>query len=166
VTDLLARPDVRATLTRAELDRLDAAVAALPERLAELDACGLPDTLVHGDLHPGNWIGDGDRLVLVDWGDSLVGHPMLDVLAFLQRTPAGPVRERVRRVFVEAWRHAVPGADPDRAMSLIEPVEALRRALLYRTFLDGIEETERDYHEADVPAMLRLALTAWEPGPP
>jgi hypothetical protein len=39
-------------------------------------------------------------------------------------------------------------------MALIEPVEALRRALVYRTFLDGIEETEREYHEADVPAML------------
>jgi hypothetical protein len=97
--------------------------------------------------------------VLVDWGDSLVGHPMLDVLAFLQRTPAGAVRDRVRRVFVEAWRHVAPRSDPDRAMSLIEPVEAVRRALVYRTFVDGIEETERDYHEVDVPAMLRLALS-------
>jgi aminoglycoside phosphotransferase (APT) family kinase protein len=160
--DLLDRRDVRGTLTPGELDRIDALVAALPGRLAELDACGLPATLVHGDLHPGNWIGDGSRLVLVDWGDSLVGHPMLDVLAFLQRTPAGAVRDHVRRVFVESWRAAAPRSDPDRAMSLIEPVEAVRRALVYRTFLDGIEETERDYHEADVPAMLRLALGAEE----
>jgi aminoglycoside phosphotransferase (APT) family kinase protein len=159
VADLVARPDVRATLTAGELDRIDALAAALPQRLAELDACGLPSTLVHGDLHPGNWIGDGNRLVLVDWGDSLVGHPMLDVLAFLQRTPAGAVRDSVRGVFVEAWRHVAPRSDPDRAMSLIEPVEAVRRALVYRTFVDGIEETERDYHEVDVPAMLRLALS-------
>lgn len=160
VADLVGRRDVRATLAAAEVDGIDALAAALPERLAELDACGLPSTLVHGDLHPGNWIGDGDRLVLVDWGDALVGHPMLDVLAFLARTPAGAVRDHVRRVFVDAWRDAAPGSDPDRAMALIEPVEALRRALVYRTFLDGIEETEREYHEADVPAMLRLALGA------
>jgi hypothetical protein len=158
VADLAGRPDVRGTLTAGELDRTDALVAALPRRLAELDACGLPSTLVHGDLHPGNWIGNGNRLVLVDWGDSLVGHPMLDVLAFLERTPAGAIRDCVRGMFVEAWRDAAPGADPDRAMALIEPIEAVRRALVYRTFLDGIEETERDYHDADVPAMLRLAL--------
>jgi hypothetical protein len=161
---LVGRPDVRATLTAGELDRIDALIAALPARLAELDACGPPSTLVHGDLHPGNWIGNGQRLVLVDWGDSLVGHPMLDVLAFLERTPAGAVRNRLRAVFVDAWRAAAPGSDPDRAMSLIEPVEAMRRALVYRTFLDGIEETERDYHEADVPAMLRLALNTWDKG--
>jgi Phosphotransferase enzyme family len=160
VADLVRRRDVRATLVTPELDRIDALTAALPERLAELDACGLPGTLVHGDLHPGNWIGHGDRLMLVDWGDSVVGHPMLDVLAFLARTPAGAVRDRVRRVFVDAWRDAAPGSDPDRAMALIEPVEAVRHALVYRTFLDGIEQTERDYHEADVPAMLRLALGA------
>jgi len=164
VKDLVARPDVRAPLSAGELDRIDAVAAALPERLAELDACGLPPTLVHGDLHPGNWIGDGNRLVLVDWGDSLVGHPMLDVLAFVQRTPAGAIRKRVRRVFVETWRYAAPRSDPDRAMSLIGQVEALRRALVYRTFLDGIERTERDYHEADVPAMLRLALNTDERG--
>jgi hypothetical protein len=158
VADLVGRPDVRGTLTAGELDRIDALVTALPSRLAELDACGLASTLVHGDLHPGNWIGNGNRLTLVDWGDSVVGHPMLDVLAFLERTPAGAVRDHVRRVFVEAWRDAAPRADPDHAMSLIEPIEAVRGALVYRTFLDGIEATERDYHDADVPAMLRLAL--------
>lgn len=165
VAELARRPDVRGTLDAAELARLDAVVAALPGRLAELDGCGLPATLVHGDLHPGNWIGDGLRLTLVDWGDSVVGHPMLDVLAFLERTPPGAVRERLRAVFVRAWREAVPGSDPEGAIGLIEPVAALRRALVYQGFLDGIEATERDYHEADVPAMLRLALTAWRAAP-
>jgi hypothetical protein len=45
-------------------------------------------------------------------------------------------------------------------MELVEPVAALRAALIYRTFLDGIEETERGYHVDDVPAMLRLALAS------
>ena len=75
VAALVRRPDVRATLDGPELEAVDAVVAALPDRLAALEACGLPATLVHGDLHPGNWIGDGRRLVLVDWGDSVVGTP-------------------------------------------------------------------------------------------
>jgi hypothetical protein len=158
VAALVRRPDVRATLDDPELEAVDAVVAALPDRLVALEACGLPATLVHGDLHPGNWIGDGRRLVLVDWGDSVVGHPMLDALAFLERVPAGPVRDRVRDVVVQAWAQAVPDADPARAMDLVGQVAALRRALVYRRFLDGIEETERDYHEQDVPDMLRLAV--------
>jgi aminoglycoside phosphotransferase (APT) family kinase protein len=158
VAGLLRRPEVRATLAPTELEAVDAVVAALPDRLAELDACGLPATLVHGDLHPGNWIGNGSRLRLVDWGDSAVGHPMLDVLAFLERVPPGPVRERLRGVFVESWAAARPGSDPERAMRLVPAVAALWRALVYRRFLDGIERTERDYHEADVPTQLRLSL--------
>ena len=33
---------------------LEAFVAGLPARFAEVAACGVPDTLVHGDYHPGN----------------------------------------------------------------------------------------------------------------
>jgi aminoglycoside phosphotransferase (APT) family kinase protein len=135
-------------------------VATLPARLAALDACGLPATLVHGDLHPGNWIGDGERLALVDWGDSGIGHPLLDTLAFLSRVPAGPVRERLRDILVSQWAQRFPDADPLRAMELVEPVAALRAATIYQTFLDGIEDSERGYHVDDVPAMLRRALAS------
>jgi Phosphotransferase enzyme family len=160
VRRLAGRADVRARLTDAELGALDALVGALPARLAALDACGLPATLVHGDLHPGNWIGDGERLALVDWGDSAIGHPLLDSLGFGSRIPPGAVRDRLRNVVVSEWARWCPGAEALRAMTLVEPVAALRAALVYRTFLDGIEESEREYHADDVPAMLRLALAS------
>lgn len=162
VRRLTARGDVRSRLTDAELAALDDLVRALPAQLDALESCGLPATLVHGDLHPGNWIGDGRRLTLVDWGDSGIGHPMLDALAFLSRgrraSGGGAVRERLRRLLVREWTRWCPRADPLRAMELVEPVAALRAALIYRAFLDGIEESERPYHQDDVPAMLRLAL--------
>jgi hypothetical protein len=41
-------------------ERLRRLVDALPDRLAQLDECGLPETLVHGDLHGGNVIGISD----------------------------------------------------------------------------------------------------------
>jgi hypothetical protein len=41
---------------------------------------------------------------------------------------------------------------------LIGPIAALRGALVYQGFLDGIEPSERIYHEADVPASLRRAI--------
>lgn len=36
-----------------------AAARGLLSRFALLDDCGLPDTIVHGDFHPGNWRSDG-----------------------------------------------------------------------------------------------------------
>ena len=127
---------------------LTAFVADLPRRFADLAACGLPDTLVHGDFHPGNLRGEGQHLALMDWGDSGVGHPLLDSSAFLDRVPAEAL-EAVRAVWLAHWREAVPGSDPARALTLLAPIAAARQAVIYRGFLDNIEPAERPYHAAD-----------------
>jgi hypothetical protein len=127
---------------------LTAFVADLPRRFADLAACGLPDTLVHGDFHPGNLRGDGEHLALMDWGDSGVGHPLLDSSAFLDRVPAEAL-EAVRAVWLAHWREAVPGSDPARALTLLAPIAAARQAVIYRGFLDNIEPAEHPYHAAD-----------------
>ena len=143
----------------------------LPERYAALEACGVPDTLVHGDFHPGNLRGrpargdlrgGEDRLVLLDWGDCGVGHPLLDRAAFLSRSPADQRDEVVSR-WDEAWRVAVPGCDPVRAGQLLEPVAALRQAVVYDGFLRGIEPSERVYHAADPAIWLRRAAELSSP---
>jgi len=128
-----------------QLERL---LAALPERGAELESCGLPTTLVHGDFHPGNVRGTEERLVLLDWGDCGIGHPLFDQSAFLERMPEGQ-RTTVLQEWSRLWRAAVPGCHPDRAAQLLDPVAALRRAVVYRGFLDAIEPDERIYHAAD-----------------
>lgn len=157
VEALVSRSEVRAQLEPHELRSLDVVTERLPERLAALDACGIPETLVHGDFHPGNWRFDGHSLVLLDWGDSGVGHPMLDLSAFEERVP-DEVLPRLRATWVDAWRVVRPGSDPSRAAELIAPIAALRRAVIYQGFLDGIEPGERRYHESDVPNWLREAL--------
>jgi aminoglycoside phosphotransferase (APT) family kinase protein len=135
-------------LRDADRRALDRFVERLPERFADLEATGLPDGLVHGDFHPGNTRGDGADLVLLDWGDSGVGHPLLDQPAFLDRIPPSAV-ELVREHWDAEWRRAVPGADPTRAAALLAPVAAARQALIYRGFLDRIEPSEHPYHAAD-----------------
>lgn len=138
---------------------LDALVAGLPERFAELAGCGLPDTLVHGDFHRGNVRARAEGgFVLLDWGDCGVGHPMLDQPAFLTWLADDDV-EPVRRAWTAAWRAHVPDADPDRAAALLAPVAALRQALIYQVFLDNIEPSERIYHAADPARWLERAAT-------
>ena len=57
-----------------------AAARGLLNRFPLLDECGLPDTIVHGDFHPGNWRSDGGPPVIVDFADAYVGNPVLDGL--------------------------------------------------------------------------------------
>ena len=68
--------------------------------------------------------------------------------------PAGH-RRRIRDAWLAAWGRAVVVADPPRAAALIEPLAAARQALIFRSFLDGIEPSERRYHAQDVPRWLK-----------
>jgi Phosphotransferase enzyme family len=137
---------------RRALDRL---VSGLPNRLTEVDSCGVPPTLVHGDFHLGNFRGEAGSLVLMDWGDSFIGHPLLDMTAMLVHV--GDAKQLVRQRWIQAWAEAVPGSDPAQAAELLEPVALLRNALVYRSFLDQIESSEHPYHAADVPMWLIAA---------
>jgi len=128
----------------------------LPECFAELAECGLDDGLVHGDFAPGNvrWTDAGP--VLLDWGDCGVGHPLLDMTAFLDRAVAD--RDRLADHWIHRWTERVPGSDPRRAAELVAPIGALRQAIIYQKFLDGIEESERVYHRDDVAIWLTRAM--------
>ena len=120
----------------------------LPRRFGAIDTCGLHDTLVHGDFHPGNLRGSGDALTLLDWGDACIGHPLLDQPAFFDRVPTQLVGA-VRNHWIRQWREIIPGSDPARASALLAPVAAARQAVIYQRFIDGIEPTEQIYHRFD-----------------
>jgi Ser/Thr protein kinase RdoA (MazF antagonist) len=135
-------------LSPEDRDALASFLRALPGRLAGLADCGLPDTLVHGDFHSGNFRGGGGALTLLDWGDSGVGNPLLDQPAFLDRAPTDQV-PALRDHWRDRWREFAPGSDPARAAELIAPVAAARQAVIYQGFLDRIEPSEHPYHRSD-----------------
>lgn len=136
--------------------RLRDLVAGLDERLAAVAACGLPDTLVHGDLHPGNVRGDEHHRVLIDWGDAFIGHPGFDILRLTEDLPLAAAADLVG-AWADRWRATVPGGDPETAIALLRPVAALRNAAVYADFLANIEPAEHPYHAADVGLWLAVA---------
>jgi len=158
VRALLWLPEIAMGLTAAEYDAFEDLADNLARRLEKVEECGLPDTLVHGDLHPGNWRRDGTELTLLDWGDARVGNPVLDLRAFVERLEGDALRERTTTAWVEAWRRAVPGSDPARALTLLAPVAELVAAATYQRFLEHIEATERVYHARDPLNHLGAAL--------
>jgi hypothetical protein len=143
-------------LSQDELAPLGHFVGDLEKRFAALGSCGMPNTLVHGDFHPGNFRGTERELTLLDWGDSGIGHPMLDQPAFLERVPTEHI-DAVNEHWVRAWLSRLPGCEPARAAALIAPVAAARQAVIYRRFLDNIEPSEQVYHRHDPADWLRRA---------
>jgi Ser/Thr protein kinase RdoA (MazF antagonist) len=126
------------------LDCPDELLAELPRRFDQLAGCRLPDTIVHGDFHAGNWRGD----TLLDWGDSGFGHPLLDQPAF--GDDIAP--------WIETWKRLRPESDPARAAHLIAPIAALRQAHIYKVFMDNIEPSEQCYHRHDTAEWLSRAV--------
>jgi hypothetical protein len=120
---------------------------ALPDRLARLDDCGLPATLVHGDFHPGNWRGMGLDLTMLDWGDCVIEHPLLDLRSLLDG--AGEHRAAVLTHWTSAWQERLPDAEVATAVELIRPIAYARGAVVFQDFLDQTEPSEQIYHDSD-----------------
>ncbi|GIE77542.1 hypothetical protein Aph02nite_34920 [Actinoplanes philippinensis] len=130
-----------------EIPGLGALLDDLPRRLAAVDECGLPDTLVHGDLHMGNVIDDGESFTIVDWGDAAIGNPAFDAV----RMPGEPQA-------LAEWAKLWPDHDALRAAELLQPVELLRQAVVYDGFLARIEPSEWPYHADDIRRCLQTAV--------
>ncbi|WP_063772001.1 aminoglycoside phosphotransferase family protein [Kitasatospora mediocidica] len=146
-----------AELTADELSRAHRAAARLPALVADLEACGLPNTVLHGDFHPGNWRSDSRQTTLVDFADSAFGHPAVDGLR--PRPFTGAERwTQAADAWTTAWSELVPGCDPARALTLAQPLVHFGYAVRYQEFLDGIEPSEQRYHAGDPAAEIRAAL--------
>ncbi|MFF2660540.1 aminoglycoside phosphotransferase family protein [Kitasatospora sp. NPDC058032] len=157
VPGLLDRLAAGSELTAGELAAARALAGRLPALVEELAACGLPETVVHGDFHPGNWRSDGGGPVVLDFADACLGHPVADALrprAFV----SGERWAQLAGEWARAWRERVPGCAPERALELAPPLFHLGYALRYQEFLDHIEDSERPYHEGDPAAEVRRAL--------
>lgn len=110
--------------------------SALPEvldRVAELDAIGLPQTLAHADLHLGNVAVGPGGVVLYDWSDACVSHPFLDVAHVLVRLPENPEAAPVDWLepYLDVWRDGWADADLRRAVDLAVLVDRVFQAVTF-----------------------------------
>lgn len=49
----------------------------LEHACAAMETLGVPDTLIHNDINPGNILVDGTRAVFIDWSEAGIGSPFL-----------------------------------------------------------------------------------------
>jgi len=165
-------PDRRPEVLRRAVDRLldgplrdelapgeHAAVRRMQDGWARLAESGLPDTLVHGDFHPGNWRLTAAGPVVLDFADAHLGHPALDACRAIYYLPP-PRRAAAARAWIAAWSRAAPQSRPADALRIAWPLAHLASAVRYQEFLDNIEPTERLYHLGDPAAVTRHAIAA------
>jgi Ser/Thr protein kinase RdoA (MazF antagonist) len=158
ITDVIERTALE--LSPADIRTLRFMVESLPVVAAAIDACGLPPTLVHGDFHPGNVRGKDTALILLDWGDSGLGHPLLDEATLMRHVPEDQI-QTVSDHWHAEWQRLIPGCNANRASTLIKPVAAARQAVIHRLFLDNAEPPEDRYVEGKSALWLRRAAQLW-----
>ena len=130
-----------------EPERAAALVAWVNDAVRTIDALGIPDTLVHGDFHPGNVALADGRAVIIDWSDAAVTDPALDLGLLLRDLgPRAFATVTTDRAGVEAggadpgltaraWFHARVRALEDLAHGLAARDAYLRNALRATTWL-------------------------------
>jgi hypothetical protein len=83
---LAVLPDKYAALVAADdvEQRFRDAVPRVREMAAELASYGVTETLQHDDLHDGQVFVDGDRQLILDWGDAVISHPFFTLSVTLE----------------------------------------------------------------------------------
>ena len=110
------------------------AIPALEHRCGRLDDGPVPPSLVHGDLHAGNWTrGTDGQWLIFDWTDACVAHPFVDLGLLPIRDER--LREARLRSYVDTWGVG-SGAAP--LLRAAVPVAAGHHAVSYQRIVDGV----------------------------
>jgi len=133
----------------ARLEReLTAAVgdASAAERLRQCSSAlaelAIPETLVHGDFHPWNAVWERDHVVIYDWSDACVAHPLFDFATFSRFAD-----EDVRPELIDAYVSARPDLEEQtlrKALPLAYPLACVHHSISYARIEEVLEPRERD----------------------
>ncbi|MBO0879251.1 MAG: hypothetical protein J2P17_02485 [Mycobacterium sp.] len=119
--------------------------------LAEL----CPASLDHPDANPTNALVSGDRIVVLDWEEAVVGSPMMSLYRLLVDAREAGIVNAVRTAYLAAWNHL---PDPERALDLallLAPLKLTIEARYARRL--GMDHP----HQHQTAKMLTAARRSW-----
>lgn len=120
------------------LDRVYETVAALDQVLRRLEFMGIPEVLLHDDLHCGNILLQRQAVRFVDWEEAHIGTLFenaehLTLLRAFERS-----QKVVASAYGSAWQHLLSRSLIERAIKLSRPLAIASR--LYRV----LQRTDED----------------------
>jgi hypothetical protein len=129
--------DAPGGISRRQLEALRALAPRLRAWCAELDDLGIPASVDHADVHPGNIFAASG--VPFDWGDAAVAHPFSSLLVALRTaaehtrlSPRSPELAVLTTSYLSPWLEAgYSRATVDRAFPLALRIAPLARALTW-----------------------------------
>jgi hypothetical protein len=123
--------------------RLVSALPRIGDLVEQLLASPVPSSLVHGDLHAGNWTRRRDRSWLIfDWTDGCVAHPFVD-LGVLPHQDA-EVRDARLAAYLAPWRDAFGDGPISATVDAALPAAFGFHALSYQRIADGVGAEDAD----------------------
>jgi hypothetical protein len=140
---VLGANELTTRLTAEERDRLPARRAVLAAAIAELASIGVPETLLHGDLHPRNIAVRDGRALAFDWTDAALAHPFLDLVTFVEGRSTLSRDPRVIDAYLAEWQEYAPLPDLRRALDLAGQVGELYQAVTYLHLVDNLAGPSR-----------------------
>jgi len=156
-----------ARLSREQLRTLSARVQSA---LRLLEETGVPTTLGHMDLNPGNIVCGANGCVFLDWVGAFVGHPWLALQYLLEhhKQSAGPNRVKEMRIVASysgPWRALVPDCDVRRSCKLAPLVAVFAYAAesdLWKKPRRQVNDRAAGYLRSLTRRMEREAGALWE----
>jgi hypothetical protein len=149
-------PEVRAAWTDATPRLIDAC-----RRLADI---GLPDSVIHGDLHPWNIAVTERGLVVFDWSDAAVGNPFVDLAVTLGRVKDIAVRRQVLDAYLDGWADLLPRDRLETAATAAMAAGGVYQVETYLRLLPGLDPLDRGVFAAADVRWASRALAGLEHG--
>ncbi|MDH3605287.1 MAG: aminoglycoside phosphotransferase family protein [Candidatus Tectomicrobia bacterium] len=152
-----------------EIESLRRLATRVPQMCAELERYGLPDTVVHSDLHPGNIARQQESYLFFDWTDAAITHPFLDPVVMVtearSRLHDAGAADYVRDRYLSQWTDYASMPQLQHAWTLAERLGALYQILIYCQLITQLGSSATRDLAWGIPFWLRQALQ-FRPGHP
>ncbi len=130
--------------------RLEALLPDVDRWADRVEGLGLPTTLIHNDLHPGNVVASGSGLRFFDFADAVAGDPLGNLLVPLSTAagalgvePGDSVLRRIADAALEVWGDLAPLAELRAALPAALQLGRLARVESWRRCVATMTEAER-----------------------
>jgi hypothetical protein len=156
--DDLPLPEEDRSHSAQELAYLRALLPALSGACAALEACGVPYSLEHGDIHGNNIAITGTGgFIIFDWSDACLAHPFTCLATFLETVPAD-WHPALIQAYADEWSAYASPAQLQQALRLARPLGPAHLAVSYANLLHATEPSQRWQLAGALPFFLREVL--------
>jgi hypothetical protein len=153
INEAMSEPSFSCT-PRLGASRIGELRAIIDEACIGLEALGIPDSLLHGDIHYGNILAGPLGCVFTDWAQAAVGNPFITFEQLRTQVAqdrdtahwVGPLTESYR----QSWREVLTEDQIKCALSLVPPV-----AILSYVFDQWERLASEDRHDPQFQSYLR-----------